>query len=68
LVQRRERLDHDVRVTLDLALCIQLLGCGKVVLLRIDEETSLHALNRHLYGEARAGLDSAKVGGEDELG
>jgi len=68
LVERGELLDDDVRVTLDLTLCVELLGCGKVVLLRVDEETGLHVLDLHCDREWRIGFHSPKVLGEGELG
>lgn len=68
LVERSELLDNDVRVTLDLTLCVELLGCGKVVLLRVDEETGLHVLDLHLHREWRISFQSPKVLGEGELG
>ena len=68
LVERSELLDNDMRVALDLTLCVELLGCGKVVLLRVDEETGLHVLDLHLHCEWRIGFQSPKVLGEGELG
>jgi len=67
LVERGELLDNDMRVTLDLTLCVELLGCGKVVLLCVDEETSLHVLDLHLDREWLIGFQSPKVLGEGEL-
>lgn len=57
-----------MRVTLDLTLSVELLGCGKVVRLRVDKETSLHVLDLHLDRESRIGFQSPKVLGEGELG
>lgn len=68
LVERSELFDNDVRVTFDLTLSVELLGCGKVVLLRIDEETGLHVLDLHLDRECRIGFQSPKVLGEGKLG
>lgn len=68
LIKRVQSLNNDVRVSFDLTLCIKLLRSSEVVGLRIDEEPSLHVLNRHLDGERRASLDSAKVLRKDELG
>lgn len=67
LIKRGELLNHDMRVALDLALPIQLLGCGKIVLICVYEETSRHVLDCHLHGEVRVGFDGAQVRGKDKL-
>ena len=45
-----------------------MLGCGKVVLVCVYEETGRHVLNCHLHGEVRVRFDGAQVRREDELG
>ncbi len=62
-----ELLNNDVRVSCDLACTVQHLGSSKVVLLRIDEEPSLHVLNSHRDSERRVRLDRSKVLGVSKL-
>ena len=54
-------------MALYLALSVQLLGCRKVVGVWVDEETSLHSLDRELYVDVGVGWDGIEVGGADEL-
>ena len=67
LRERGEQLHDDVRVAPDQALSVQLLGRRIVVLLCVDEITSLQVLNRHRDREGRVGPERSKVGREREL-
>lgn len=61
-------LDDDVRVADDLAGRVDLLGCGKVVLVRIHEVARLEVGDRHFDRECRVRSDDSSVRGELELG
>ena len=67
LVNGAQLLNDDMRVTLDLALLVELLRSREVVGLCIDEETCLHVLDCHLDSESLPGLDRPKVRREHEL-
>ena len=67
LVEGIQLLNDDVRVTLDLAVRVELLRSCEVVGLSIDEETCLHVLDRHLDSESLPSLDRPKVLREGEL-
>ena len=63
-----ELLDDNMGVSLNLPLGVELLGSREVVLLGVDEVTSLQVLDVHLDGERLVGLDCAEVLGESEFG
>jgi hypothetical protein len=68
LLERTNVFDHNMRVTNDLAIRVQLLGGCKVVLFGVHEEAGLHPLNGELDGKVRVCLDCAKVRREHEFG
>lgn len=51
LGERRKGFDDDVGVTDDLACRVELLRCGEVVRVSVNEESSLHAGNIHRDSE-----------------
>ena len=55
-------------MTLDSALSINLLRSSEVIVISIDEETSLHVPDGHLDGESLICLECAKVFWEGKLG
>ncbi len=67
LAERSELLDDDVRVADDLALGVELLGRGEVVLVRIHEVTSLHVGDGHGNCERSVRGDGVTVCGNDEF-
>ena len=67
LTQGRDGLNDDVRVTLDVASRVDLLRSREVVLLSVDEVTSLEVADGHLDCERSVRLDGAEVGRELEL-
>jgi len=67
LAQRVECFDDDVRVTDDESLAVQLLGCSKVVLLRVHEMASLEVGDGQRDHERLVGRDRSKVGGIHEF-
>ena len=67
LLKRVDRLDDDVRVALDLALCVDLLGRGEVVLIRVHEVAGLKVVDCHLDRELGVRLDRLEVHRELEL-
>jgi len=68
LLQRCNFLDYDVRVTLNLTFSVENLRSSKVVLLSVNEKSSLHVLDVHLNSERCVGLNGAKVGWKHEFG
>lgn len=66
--ETRELLDDDVGVSDDEPLAVELLRCGVVVGVGVDEEAGVEVLDGELDGEIFVGWDGASVGGEDELG
>ena len=67
-VERRDGVDDDVGVALDIALRVHDLGRGEVVLVRVREVARLEVADRHLDREVRVGLDRREVRRELELG
>ena len=61
-------LDHDVRVSLDVAGVVDLLGRGEVVLRCVHEVARDEVLDRHLDGEVRVRGDGGAALREHELG
>lgn len=57
-----------MRVTLDLALTVDLLGGSEIILIGIDEKTSLHIVDGHLNSKCLIRFNGAKVFGEDKFG
>ena len=53
--------NNEMRVTNDVALGIELLWCGEVVGVRVDEVTSLKVRDSHGNIEGGVGLDGAEV-------
>lgn len=68
LVDGVQEFNNDMRVPLNLALGIEELRCGEVVLLCVHEEPSLHPPDGHLDLELGVLLDRVSILGEDELG
>ena len=68
LGQGLQLLNNDVRVTLDIASTVNLLGSSEVVLLGVGEESSLEVGDGHRDGERSVGLDGIAVLGVLELG
>src|ERR1700691_1016211 len=56
-----------MRVTNDLALAVELLGCGKVIFFGVHEVTGLYALDHHLDGEILVSLHCSKILWEHEF-
>jgi len=56
-----EFFNNNMRVTLDLALSVELLGGSEIIGISIDEKTSLHVLDGHLNSESLVRLERAKV-------
>lgn len=67
LSQRCKLLNHDVRVTLDLPLGVDLLGSREVVVGGVYEKAGLHLRNCHRDGECFVSLNCSKVLGEREF-
>lgn len=65
--QRINFLDHDVRVSFDHALSVQLLWRSKVVRLSINKVARLEILDSHGDSEGLVGGDGAQVGRERKL-
>lgn len=67
LVERRELVDDDVRVAVDVARTVDGLGRGEVVLVRVREEAGVEVLDRHRDREVLVSGDRLPVLGEREL-
>ena len=67
-LERRDLLDDDVRVALDVALRVHLLRRGEVVVVRVHEVARLEVVDRHLDREVLVRGHLAVVRREDELG
>lgn len=65
--ERRDLFDDDVRVALDVACSVDLLGRREIVLVCVHEVAGLEVVNRHLDGERCVRLDSTEVVREHEL-
>lgn len=63
-----DRLDDKVGVADDVALAVDLLRGGIVVLLRVHEVARLEVADRHLDRERRVGFDGVEVGRLHEFG
>lgn len=61
-------LDHDVRVSLDVARVVDLLRRAEVVRRRVHEVARREPADRHLHGERRVRLDCVQVLREHKLG
>lgn len=61
LRERAQLLDNDMGVPLNLPLRVQLLGCGKVVLLSVHKMACLHALNSERDGKCLVWRNDVKV-------
>lgn len=61
LVEGSKFFNDNMRVTLDLALSVELLGGSEVIGISIDEKTSLQVLDGHLNSESLVRLERAKV-------
>ena len=68
MFERINTFNDNVRMTLNLTNVIKLLGCSKVVGLRVDKESSFHILNIHLNGEWVVFSNGDKILWEDEFG
>jgi len=69
LIQGGESLNHDVRVTIDETIIIQVLGRGVVLLLGVDEVAGSEIVDGHQDRESLVlGERRVAIRGEDELG
>ena len=64
---RVNRLNDDVRVSVDHAVGSEVLRGSEVVQVRVHEEACVQVVDRHLHGEVRVCLDRVEVLREDEL-
>ena len=67
LAKRREGLNDNVRVSLDVASATNLLGRGEVVIVGVDEEARVKVRDGHRDSEVRVRGDGVTVLGEGEL-
>lgn len=68
LCERVQLLDDDMRMSLDLALRIQLLRRREVICVWVDKETSFHALDPKLYCEILVRWNRIEISGVNEFG